>query len=411
MRPFSNLPLADKPSIAVLPFDNMSGDPEQDYLADGISEDIITLLARCRWLRVVARNSTFAYKGQAIDVRRTSDELGVRYILEGSVRRSNNQIRVTAQVIDGRDGKQLWGERYDRDFKDIFALQDEIAAVIVGTIKPELEMLDGANLRERPAVDLNAWDCYQRGLWHLFHFSSEELATAKALLERAVALDANFAQAYARLAYVHIQLGWYGPREKKVEHLNDAISFAKKAVELDGKDPAARLSLGRALILSGATQRGTEELHTAIELDPSFAQGHFALGQAFCYQVRLEEALTEINEALRLSPRDPHLWTFLNVRALANYQADNLEEAAADERSALRQPNATHWPLMVLGAVLGRQGKSGEAQDTVAELDRWRPGMTCTDVRLECYFGDHPFMSSRFIDQFVNDIRKAGLPE
>lgn len=185
-------PRPDKPSIAVLPFTNMSGDAEQEYFADGITEDIITSLARCRWLRVVARNSTFAYKGQSIDVRRISDELGVRYILEGSVRKSNSRIRVTAQVVDGGDGKQLWGERYDRDLEDIFALQDEISAVIVGTIEPELEMFEGAKLRGRPAVDLNAWDCYQRGLWHLYHFKSEELDTAKELFERATTLDANF---------------------------------------------------------------------------------------------------------------------------------------------------------------------------------------------------------------------------
>ncbi len=173
------LPLPDNPSIAVLPFDNMSGDAEQEYFADGITEDIITALARCRWLRVVARNSTFAYKGKSADVRRIADELTVRYILEGSVRRSNDRVRVTAQLIDGRDGKHLWAERYDRDLKEIFALQDEITTVIVGTIEPELEMLEGSMLRGRPAVDLNAWDCYQRGLWHLYRFTTGELETAK----------------------------------------------------------------------------------------------------------------------------------------------------------------------------------------------------------------------------------------
>jgi TolB-like protein/Tfp pilus assembly protein PilF len=401
----------EKPSIAVLPFQNISGDPEQDYLADGITEDIITALARCRWLQVVARTSAFAYKGQSMDARRLSAELGARYILEGSVRKSDSRVRVTAQVVDGRDGTQLWGERYDRDLEDVFALQDEIAAVIVGTIEPELEMLEGAKLRGRPAVDLNAWDCYQRGLWHLYHFKPEELETAQKLFERAISLDGNFAQAYARLAYVHIQLGWYGHHERKVERLNDAISLARKAVKLDARDPAARLSLGRALILSGAIERGIEELRAVIELDPNFAQGHFALAQALCYQDRHEEALPEINEALRLSPRDPHLWTFLNVRALIHYGAGNLEQAAADERAALRQPNATHWPVMVLAAVLGRLGKSAEAQEAVAELDRLRPGMTCTDAKLECYFGNHPFMTQQFIDQFVDDIRKAGLPE
>ncbi len=312
------LPIPDKPSIAVLPFDNMSGDAEQEYFADGITEDIITALARCRWLRVVARNSTFAYKGKSADVRRIADELSVRYILEGSVRRSGDRVRVTAQLIDGRDGKHLWAERYDRDLKEIFALQDEITAVIVGTIEPELEMLEGSMFRGRSAVDLNAWDCYQRGLWHLYRFTTEELETAKTLFERAIALDQNFAQAYARLAYVHIQLGWYGTNGNRVERLKDATSLANHAIELDGRDPGARISLGRALTLSGAIERGVEELRTAVELDPSLAQAHFALGLALCCLERHDEVLLEINEALRLSPRDPHLWTFLHVRALVS---------------------------------------------------------------------------------------------
>jgi len=405
------LPLLDKPSIAVLPFDNMSGDVEQEYFADGITEDIITALARCRWLRVVARNSTFSYKGRSADVRRIADELNVSYILEGSVRRSSDRVRVTAQLIDGRDGKHLWAERYDRDIKEIFALQDEITAVIVGTIEPELEMLQAAALRGRPAVDLSAWDCYQRGLWHLYRFTTEELETAKTLFERAISLDPCFAQAYARLAYLHIQLDWYGPREDRAERVKDAASLASQAIELDGRDPGARLSLGRALVLSGAIERGVEELLTAVELDPSFAQAHFALGQAHCYLDRHDEALREINEALRVSPRDPHLWTFLHVRALAHYQAGDLQQAEADERAALRQPNSTHWPALILVAVLGRQGKTAEAKEAIAELDRFRPGFTCADARYEWYFGDRPFMTQRFIDQFAADVRKAGLPE
>ncbi len=405
------LPPPDKPSIAVLPFDNMSDDAEQGYFADGITEDIITALARCRWLRVVARNSTFAYKGKSADVRRIADELSVRYVLEGSVRRSSDRVRVTAQLIDGRDGKHLWAERYDRDLKEIFALQDEITAVIVGTIEPELEMLEEIAIRGRPTVDLSAWDCYLRGLWHLYRFTTEELETAKTLFERAIALDPSFAQAYARLAYVHIQLGWYGPREDRAERVKDATSLASQAIELDSRDPAARLSFGRALTLSGAVESGVEELRAAVALDPSFAQAHFALGQALCYLERHDEAIREIDEALRLSPRDPHLWAFLNVRAIAHYIANDLEQAEADERAALRQPNATFWPYLILVAILGRQGKRAEALVAMAELRRLRPGFLHADAISELYFGDHPFMTQRFIDQFAADVRNAGLPE
>ncbi len=407
----SALPLPYKPSIAVLPFTNMSGDPDQEYFSDGITEDIITALARCRWLRVVARNSTFAYKDKSADVRRIADELSVRYVLEGSVRRSSDRVRVTAQLIDGRDGKHLWAERYDRDLKEIFALQDEITAVIVGTIEPELEMLEGAALRGRPIVDLSAWDCYQRGLWHLYRFTTEELETAKTLFERAIELDPCFAQAYARLAYVQIQLGWYGPRADRAERVKDATSLASQAIELDNRDAAARLSLGRALTLSGAAESGVEELRTAVALDPSFSQAHFALGQALCFLERHDEAIRELDEAIRLSPRDPHLWTFLNVRAIAHYIANDLEQAEADGRAALRQSNATFWPYFLLVAILGRQDKTAEAKEAIEGLRRLRPGFTYADAIGEWYFGDHPFMTQRFIDQFAADVRNAGLLE
>jgi TolB-like protein/class 3 adenylate cyclase len=404
-------PLPEKPSIAVLPFDNMSGDPEQEYFADGITEDLITALGRCRWLLVIARNSTFAYKGKSTDVRRVSEELGVRYVLEGSVRRAGNRIRVTAQLADGRDGSRLWSERYDREFDDVFALQDEITAEIAGTIEPELESIEQMALRARSAVDLNAWDCYQRGLWHLYRFTPDELKTAQRLFERAMTLDPNFSQAYARLAYVHVQLGWYGPLEERAARADDAVALARKSVELDGQDPAARLSLGRALAISGALPIGVEELRTAVRLDPSFAQAHFALGQALCGLDLHAEALQEANLAIRLSPRDPHLWTFLHIRAISNYIGDELKAAEADEHTALRQPNVTFFPYCVLVPVLGRLGKMAEARDAIAALHRFRPGFSCADAVLGWHFGEHPLMTQRFLDQYAADMRNAGLPE
>jgi TolB-like protein len=401
----------DRPTIAVLPFTNMYSDPGQEYFSDGITEDIITALSRCRWLHVVARNSAFAFKGKSVDVRETAKELNAGYVLEGSIRRSGDRVRITAQLVNGRDGTHLWGERYDRNIEDIFALQDEITGVIIGTIEPELSKIEGEALLGRPTTDLNAWESYQRGLWHLYRFKADELETAKDLFERAISLDPAFAQAYARLGYVHIQLGWYGPWENRVKRLSDAITLARRGVELDDREPATRLSLGRALALSGEIESGLDELRMAVELDPSFAQAHFALGQALSFLERLDEALHEINEALRLSPRDPHLWTFLNARAIVHYIAGDLEEAEADERSALRQPATTFHPALFLAAIYGRQGKMHEASEAITNLNRFRPGYTCTDARREWYFGDRPFRTQRFIDQFVADLRKAGLPE
>ncbi|MDJ0896564.1 MAG: adenylate/guanylate cyclase domain-containing protein [Alphaproteobacteria bacterium] len=405
----SNSP--DRPSIAVLPFENMSLDPAQEYFSDGITEDIITMLARCRWLDVIARNSTFAYKGKSADVRRIAGELGAKYILEGSVRRSGDRVRISAQLVDGGSGTHLWNERYDRNLNDIFELQDEIAGVIAGTLEPELTLIENAALRGRSVNDLNAWDCYQRGLWHLYRFTADELGKAMEMFKRAIALDPDFAQAHARLAYAHIQQGWYGPWEDRSEHLQEAIACADQSVKLDDKEPATRLSLGRALVLAGSRDRGIAQLRVAVELDPSFAQAHFALGQALCFSERHEEALKEINEALRLSPRDPHLWTFLNARALSHYFAGDLERAEADERAALREPNVTHYPALILVALLGRQGRAAEAGEAITDLHSLRPGFTCADARREWFFGDRPYVREHLIERFLRDVRAAGLPE
>lgn len=401
----------DRPSIAVLPFTNLSGDSNQEYLADGITEDIIMALNRCRWMSVVARNSTFVFKGRSVDIRQVADELHVRYVLEGSVRRSGERIRVTAELVDGRDGTHLWAERYDGNLSEIFDVQDEIAGMIVGTIEPELTAIEAAALRSRSTNDLNAWDSYLRGLSHMYRFTFEDLESAETLFDRAIKLDPSFAQAYAQLAYTHIQLAWYGPWEDRPAHISDAIAFAHRALTLDDREPAARISLGRALTLSGAPERGIEELRAAVQINPYFAQAHFALGQALCYQGDTNEAIREIDEAVRLSPRDPHVWTFLHMRALAHYRAGDLEQAEHDERQALRQPNTTFYPALILTAIFGRQNRLEEARGAITLLHRLRPGLTCSLIRRDCYFGDRPHVSERFIEILTGDLRKAGLPE
>ncbi len=404
-------PAVAKPSIAVLPFVNSSGDAEQEYFADGISEDIIARLGRCNWLRVLARNSTFAYKGRSVDTRRVATELGARYVLEGSIRQSGKRLRVTTQLLDGRDGTRLWGEQYDRTLADIFELQDEITSVIAGTLEPELEMREGARLTNQPPANLGAWECYQRALWHLYRFEIDALSQSRELLERAIHLDPQFARAYARLAYVYIQFGWYGSQDTRAQSIELARKIATHSVELDAQDPAGHLSLGRALTLCGQPMRGIDELKTAVELDPSFAQAHFALAQAYCYIDQHENAFPAINEAIRLSPRDPHLWTFLHVRGLANYQAGEFECAEADERKALRQPNVTHWPLLILIAVFGHSNRFSEASEAISDLHRMRPGFAVSDCRKELTFGEHLINTAQFVNRLAADLRSAGLPE
>ncbi|ASY63510.1 Adenylate cyclase [Sinorhizobium sojae CCBAU 05684] len=405
------VPDQKRPSIAVLPFANLSSVDGQEHFSDGFSEELIATLARCRWLRVVARNSSFTYKGTAVDVRKVAADLGVKYVIEGSVRRSGNRIRITAQLLSGETGMLLWAERYDRMVDDVFVVQDEIAGQITGTIQPELGIIEFAALRGHTAADLGAWNIYLKGLWHLYKFNLDDLKIAKQLFERAIELEPGFAQAHARLAYVHIQLGWYGPLGERAERIGDAVAHAERAIALDNRESAAHLALGRALALNGQPELGINHLRNALRLDASFAQGHFALGQALCYVERPEEGIAEIKEAFRLSPRDPHLWTFHNMLAIAYYQSGRLDEATAAARASLRQENVTFWPAMVLAATLGAQGPTGEAREAVSNLLRWRPALTTATARAEFYFGDRPAMPEQFVERFVGDLRRAGLPD
>jgi len=403
-------PLRNRPSIAVLPFSNMSSIEEQEHFSDGFTDELIATLARCRWLLVAARNSSFSYKGRQPKAQQVAEDLGVKYVLEGSVRRAADRVRITAQLLNGTDGTLLWAERYDRTLADIFEVQDQLASEITGTIEPELGSIEFAALRGRTVLDMDAWEIYLKGLWHLYRFTLDELRTAKALFEQAISIDSTFAQAQARLAYVHIQLGWYGPLDERAERICEAIDLAERAIGLDQKEPAAHLALGRALALDGATEAGIAHLRNALQLDQSFAQAHFALGQVLCYVERPAEGIAEIKEAFRLSPRDPHLWTFHNILAIAYYQLGDMAEAAKAARASLRSPNATFWPAIVLVATLGRQGKTDEAREAISRLHRFRPGMNCNDARREFYFGDNPVMTEAFIDRFIADLASAGLP-
>ena len=241
----------EKPSIAVLPFDNMSGDPEQEFFADGITEDLITALSKIRWFFVIARNSTFSYKGQAVEVTQAAKELGVRYVLEGSVRRAGNRVRITAQLVDATTGHHVWAERYDRNIEDIFALQDEMTLTIVGAVEPELSAAERERALAKPPENLDAWETYQRGLWNMWRFQKESNAEAPGLLRRAHELDPNFATAYAHEAYAHylnVIMGW---AEDQDATLARGLEAAETALSIDDKDAIAWFAQGRILMMQG----------------------------------------------------------------------------------------------------------------------------------------------------------------
>jgi TolB-like protein/Tfp pilus assembly protein PilF len=385
----------------------MSHNPDHEYFSDGISEDVITLLSRNRWLYVIARNSSFAYRETTKDVRHIGCELGARYVVEGSVRKLQNRVRVAVQLIDTHDGTHLWAERYDCELEDIFQVQDDIAQSIAATVEPELSVIEAQRARAKPPDSLNAWDCYQRGVHSLFRFSEPDLKEAKSQFEKSIQFDPNFAAAYARLAYVYVQRYWYGPHNERESNVDQAIRAARQAVDLDERDALGHLAMGRAYVLQRRCDVGIAELREAIELNPGLAQAYFALGQALHFAGKSEDSIPYLDTALRLSPHDSHAWTFLHIRAVALFKLGKLDEAEEAARASVRQTNATHWAFATLASILGAKGKARDAALIVEELLELKPNYSCQ-------FAAQEFLHQKdaeFMARYLEGLRKVGLPD
>ena len=307
-----------RPSIAVLPFLNLSGDPEQDYFAYGATEDIIRLLARNRWLTVIGRHSTMIYKGREIDAREVGVALGVSYIIEGSVRRAGDQVRITADLIGTGDGANLWSERYDFGLSDVFDVQDRIAQQIAATIEPELSSLEQKLAARKHPSNLDAWDCYQRGLWHFWAFTTPGFSEAETWYRRAIERDPTLARAHAALSYVNVQRAFYDDEKLRPTYLREALEHGHRSVALDSRDCLCHCVLGRAHCLKQDYENAAAALQEAIDLNPSFAQAYFAQGFNLIWKGHPSEAIPLLAKAAQLSPRDPHLWTFHSTRAMAH---------------------------------------------------------------------------------------------
>lgn len=358
----TSLALPDKPSIAVLSFEILGGDKDQDYLADGISEDLITALSRIHWLFVTARNSTFTYKGRAVDVKQVGREMGVRYVLEGSVRQTGNRIRVSVQLIDATTGNHLWAERYDRVIDDIFALQDEIADTIAAAVEPELGAAERERAVRRPPENLEAWGLYQRGLDHLYRFSEADIVEAKRLFRAAADADTRFASPLGALAYAQFMTYVLGFSAAPDETLDDALEAGRAGVARDNKDPMAHFGLGRALDLDSNCEAAIAELEIALELNPNFALAHLGLGAALSAAGRFRQAEQALNTAIRLSPHDPILWTMEHLRAIAHLELGDFEKALADAKQTFRHPNTNVWLHLTLISVLTMMDRIDEAK-------------------------------------------------
>ncbi len=398
---------SDKPAIAVLPFDNMSGDPEQEYFADGMTEDIITALSKFRWLRVIARNSTFGYKGKALDVRQIARDLGARYVVEGSVRRSGQRLRITAQLIDAASGDHLWAERYDRSLEDIFDLQDEITDTIVGRIEPELGAAERHRVERKPRTNLQAWDCYHLGMSHFYKFTVEGNIEAQRLLKRSFELDPKFGDAYAWWAYAVVLGMVYWDTEPGDALLGEALAAANQALAIDDQNAVFYMIMARTALARRDYTGSLAGNEVAVRLNPTLAVAHCAMGDALAYEGRFEESIGQFEKAIALSPNDPQVWAFLTYGALALIFKEDFETALEWTERASIIPNRQYWTLAHMAVALAHLDRPEEASQTTARLIAENPDFSCAFAEKKLFYIKRPEQLALYMD----GLRKAGVPE
>jgi TolB-like protein len=359
--PQSPLALPDKPSLAVLPLLNMSEDPAQEYFADAIAEDLLTALSRWRAFFVIARNSSFIYKGRAIDVRKVGQELGIRYVLEGSVRKVGERVRITAQLLDATNGAHLWAERFDRQLVDILALQDEITTQVAQAIEPALLQSENIRLSHKSLKDYTAFDCYQRGMWHLNKVSRDGYVAAVELFREAIARDPQMSFGFVGLSRIlYGGATFYGWSERPDDDLKASHQAAARAIELDPNDACAHFAFAGAALYLGQHVTALDAAQRAIALNPNFALAYQRYGQVLIYCGRPAEAIEPIERCIRHSPFDPQLGSILALLAHARYQAKDYEEATVHARAAIQHDFAAGYA--VLAASLARLGRIEEAR-------------------------------------------------
>lgn len=400
------LELPDKPSIAVLPFVNMSGDSEQEYFADGITEDIITALSRFRWFFVIARNSTFTYKGKMVGVKQVAQDLCVRYVLEGSVRKAENRVRITAQLIDASIGHHVWADRYDRDLEDIFAVQDEITQSIVTSVSPEFLSAEMQRAQRKDVRDLDAWDYVMRASSYHSRYTKKDVTEAQLLLRKAIEVDPMSAEAFCLLAFTHLMQVQFGWSESVVQSIQEAAQAAQSAVAIDDRDAWTHTALGMVDLISKRYDNAVRRLETAIGLNPNLANAYGALGKALALTGEYDAAVTQINKAIRLSPRDPFMVYWFGHLGLAAFVDERYEDACEWGLKTIQENPRFPGGHRLLAASYGQLGRIEEAGTELKELLILMPGMTSDDVRKQV-----PFKKPSDMERYVDGLRKAGLPE
>jgi len=401
------LALPDKPSIAVLPFQNMSVDPEQEYFADGIVEEIITALSRMRWLFVIARNSSFTYKGRAVGVKQIGRELGVRYLLEGSVRKAGNKIRITGQLIDCATSAHLWADRFEGALGDIFDLQDQVTASVVGAIAPKLEQAEIERSRRKPTESLDAYDYYLRGMAAFNRWTPEGNIEALSMFQRAIELDPQFASAYGFAVRCYNQRkanGW--PSDRRRDAL-EVAKLAQRAAEL-GKDDAVALALaGIGLVwVVGDLEQGAALIERALTLNPNWAWAWLFSGWAQMWLGEPEVAIERLVRAMRLSPQESQMFGMEAAMAWAHFFAGRYQEAMSWAEKAVREQSNYFPALSILAGSCSMAGREAEARSTLESLRRLDP-----DLRISTLGEAFPIRRPEHFARFAQALQKAGLPD
>jgi len=398
---------SDRPSIAVLPFANMSGDAEQEYFADGITEDIITALSKLHWFFVVARNSSFIYKGKAVDVKRVARELGVRYVLEGSVRKSGNRVRITAQLIDAATGNHIWAERYDSELSDIFDLQDQVTARVVGAIAPKLEQVEIERAKRKPTESLDAYDHYLRGMANLHQWTKESSDEALRQFRMAIELDPGFASAYGMAAWGFVLRKANRWMADPAQEIAEAARLARRAVDLGADDATALSGAGYALVfVAHDLDNGSAILDRALALNPNHAGALINSGWTKAFLGEPDMAIKHVTDAMRLSPLDPMSFRTLGAVALAHFVAGRYDEASLWAEKALQERPNFLPAIRDLAASRALAGRDSEAQAAMARLREIAPAMRVSTVKEW-----QPFRRPDDLARLEDGLRKAGLPE
>jgi TolB-like protein/Tfp pilus assembly protein PilF len=399
----SALPLPDRPAIAVLPFTNMTGDPGQEYFSDGISEDIITALSKLRWFFVIARNSSFIYKGKAVHMKQIAEELGVGYVVEGSVRRDGGCVRITAQLNAAATGSHIWAERYDRELAEVFAVQDEITEAIVAAIEPQLYAAEEFRARRKAPGSMDAWNLLMRALSHFWRVTRQDNVAAQALLEKAIAIDPNYGRALGMLATSHtfcVHMGW----ENAAPVMPVAERAALAAIAADSEDAWAHLALACVHLYVRRFDDSLAAFETALRLNPSFslAQGYYGLTLSYCG--RWEESALAADRALRLSPSDPFSATYYGIAGYAQFVGRNYDEAMRLAREGIRERADFVGAHRVLTAAAAMAGQADTAKTALHELRRVQPNISLAWIASQI-----PTKHDAEREYYVEAFRRAGL--